>query len=128
MLEQNKFILVVEDDVELCNSVQGVLQGAGYKAVGAHDLRGAMMKIRNQAFACILLDIRLGHDSGEEIIENTKNRVESLNRDTPIVVISGFLDRETVESLAGKVQGALVKPFETIHLLDAVRKVVKLEE
>ena len=68
----------------------------------------------------------LNDESGEEIIEQARSRGESLNRDTPIVVISGYLDRDLVLNIAGKVQGALVKPFETSSLLEIVRKFAKM--
>ncbi|MGZ3649566.1 MAG: response regulator [Bdellovibrionota bacterium] len=126
MLTQNKFVLVVEDDVDLCNSVEGALQNVGFRAVGAHCLRDGVLKVQSQSFICILLDMQLGALRGEDIIEHARNRVESLNRDTPIVVISGHLDRPLVKSLSGKVQGALVKPFDTNNLIEIVRKVTKV--
>ncbi|MGZ3651044.1 MAG: response regulator, partial [Bdellovibrionota bacterium] len=111
-MKENKFVLVVEDDEDLCKAVQSSLNSAGYKAVSAHTLRDAILKIRNQAFFSIVLDIHLGDENGEEVIENARSRSESLNKETPIVVMSGFLDRDLVQNLAGRVQGAIVKPFE----------------
>lgn len=121
-MNEEKSVLVVEDDVALCNSILSTLQRNGFKPFGATELRDATLKLKNQTFACILLDIRLGADSGEELIEFIRERKDALNIDTPILVISGHLDRPLVSKIAKKIQGALVKPFDMNTLLECVRK------
>lgn len=118
-----KHILVIEDDAELANSVVVALEKAGFSALAANEMREAIFKIKNAKYACILLDMRLGQDSGEELVDFIRERRDAQNLDTPILVISGHLDRELVARLAGKIQGALVKPFDVDALLTAVKKV-----
>ena len=81
------------------------------------------MKIKNQTFDVAFLDMHLGEDSGEKLIDLMREeRMDQMNLKTPIVVISGYLDKDLVTGIAGKVQGALVKPFEIKTLLSYVEK------
>jgi FixJ family two-component response regulator len=66
--------------------------------------------------------MRLGADSGEELIEFIRERKDALNVDTPILVISGHLDKPLIGKIAKKIQGALVKPFDMNALLESVKK------
>lgn len=125
MKKENLPILIVEDDVELCNGIMRALHREGYNPSGAVELRDAMFKLKNQKYACVLLDMKLGIDFGEELITFMRTRADLDNGDTPIVVISGNLDRELVEKIAHRIQGALVKPFDMKTLLDSVKKRVE---
>ena len=121
-MKKEKSILVIEDDIDLCNSIMSALQRSGYRPFGASELREATLKLKNQTFACILVDMRLGADSGEELIEFIRERKDAQNIDTPILVISGHLDKSLVAKIAKKIQGALVKPFDMNALLESVEK------
>jgi len=98
------------------------LQAKGYSAIGASDVREGMFKIKNQCYVCILLDIRLGANSGDDLVEFIRDRKDSLNTSTPIVIVSGYLDQHVVEKIGKNIQGALVKPFEMAALLDIVKR------
>lgn len=123
MKNDNKHILVVEDDDDFRNVVLTVLSDANYAPMGARNLREASLKLRNQKYSCVLIDIRLGEDSGIDIIDSMRKQQNTLNSNTPIIVISGFLDRDLVTKIASQVQGALVKPFESQALLACLEKV-----
>jgi two-component system, sensor histidine kinase len=121
-MEKDKHVLVIEDDIDLCGTVVDTLKRAGYKTLGAHTSREAIMKLKNQTYHCILVDIRLGLDSGEDLVEFIRTRKDAMNVETPIVVISGFLDKDLVSRIGKQIQGALVKPFEMKTLVDLVKK------
>jgi DNA-binding response OmpR family regulator len=122
MKKRKKPILVIEDDIDLCNSILFTLDRSGYSPTGASEMRAAMFKIKNEKYSCILLDMRLGPESGADLVDFIRERKDTGNTSTPIVVISGNLDRELVERLLGRIQGALVKPFDMSALLEMVRK------
>lgn len=123
-MADRKPILIVDDDTDLCNMIIEMVFNAGYGPTGVTNAREATFKLKNQKFACIVLDIRLGEETGEGVIEFVRKNVQSPNAQTPIIVISGFLDRELVENIAPHVQGALVKPFEPPTLLGLLKKLV----
>jgi len=124
MKQPKKKILVVEDDTELCNSILKALQDHDYHPLWAADRRESIFKLRNETYALILLDMRLGADTGEDVIDFTRNSKDSLNQKTPILVVSGFLDQPLVKKIRGEVQGAIVKPFDLQTLLSNVKKFI----
>jgi DNA-binding NtrC family response regulator len=119
-----KHILIVEDDADLCNAMMKMLFDAEYEPHGSLTIKDAQLKLQNQAYGCIILDMRLGESTGEELIEFIRGGQGSLNNRTPILVVSGYLDKALVQKIAGKIQGALVKPFDTQTLLSNVKKLV----
>lgn len=124
MDKESKSILVVDDDEALCVSLTELLQSEQYTVLCAPTLRDGIFKLKNQRFSCILLDINLGPDSGKEIIDLLRHQKQTRNSETPIVVISGHLERELIGQIAKDVQAALVKPFQPAALLNALRKFV----
>jgi DNA-binding NtrC family response regulator len=125
MKKESPHILIVEDDVELCNGIMRALHREGYSPAGTIELRDAMFKLKNQKYACVLLDMKLGADFGGELVTFMRERADAGNTDTPILVISGHLDRALVEKIGHRIQGALVKPFDMKTLLEAVKKLVE---
>lgn len=127
MKAPRKHILVIEDDTELCNAIMKVLQDNDYQPFWASDRRESIFKLRNETYALILLDMRLGADTGEDIIEFARFHKESLNEKTPILVVSGFLDQHLIKKIKGEIQGALVKPFDLNNLITNVKKFAPTE-
>lgn len=105
-----KWVLIVEDDVEIAKDLGEGLRRGGFKSVFAANVSEAIVKLSNQHFDCILLDMRLQRGSGEQIITHVRQN-NPLNEKTPIMVISGFLDADLVKRIKDQVNGILVKPF-----------------
>ena len=118
-------VLIVEDDVELCNSVITILHKSGFSTQGSTDIRDATLRMQNQKYSCLIFDMHIGSDSGTELVEYARSNPKFPNYETPILVISGFLDKDLVATLAGKIQGALVKPFDLKSLIELIKKVAK---
>lgn len=118
-------VLVVEDDESQANAMLGALQDAGMTVMAAPGIREAIFKVKNQKFSCIILDLLLGQEKGEHLLEVIRTRKDIQNTDTPIFVISAHLDKDTLQRLAGKVQGALVKPFDMQAFAEQVKKIAK---
>jgi two-component system response regulator HydG len=122
-MKAEKFILVVEDEVDLCSTMTRALTKAGFTTIGVNTVREATFKVKNQAYNCILLDMRVGEERGEDLIELIRTRKDYNNLTTPIIVISGFLDKDVILDIRGKIQGAIVKPFDAKSLLEMIKKV-----
>jgi len=120
-MRKYKNILVVDDDVDLCNSIVSALHRDGYRPTGVTTAREAIFKLTNQQYDCLVLDMRLENETGEEVIKVIRKQKDSQNANTPIVVISGHLDKKLLEKVAKYIQGALVKPFELSKLLEIVK-------
>jgi len=71
------------------------------------------------------MDINLGNDNGTDLIDLIRTRNDMQNQDTPILVISGFIDKVLMKKIAHRIQGALVKPFQLIALIGHIKKVTE---
>ena len=115
-----QLILVVEDDLDQSKALAGALNASGYSAVVTAGARDAMFKLKNQKFYCVVLDLLLAGENGTEVVNFMRTRRDTPNLDTPILIMSANLSSETMKALAGKIQGAIVKPFEPSVLVERV--------
>lgn len=101
-------ILLVEDDLENCEILGEYLALSGrYEAVIAHDAKTALLRLQEQAFDLILMDIVLPGQNGIELCAQLRKTTYC-----PIIFISCLADDETIVR-AMKLGGDdyLAKPF-----------------
>lgn len=114
-----RVIVVVEDDVDLRETVQEILAHAGYLPLGYSGARDALSGIRALASlpALILLDLMMPGMNGWEFREEQVR--DATLRDVPVVVMtaSTSLDRNPIH-----VNEILRKPVEIPVLLDAIAR------
>src|SRR3990172_7113712 len=86
-----KTVLVVDDEKNIRNSLEGVLNDEGFDVVFAESSEEALTKIKQSAPDIILLDIWLPGMDGIEALKKIKEEHEHL----PIIMISGHGTVET---------------------------------
>ena len=114
-------LLVVDDDVELCESLADALTDAGYDPVTAGDgARALALSHDMPAPQLILLDLMMPEMNGWEFRE-VQLRDQSV-KDIPVVVMTASRDllRHPVDADA-----FLFKPFTLDDLLEQVQRVVR---
>ena len=111
-------ILLVEDDVELCDAEKYHLVREGYEVDTCHDGEDALHWIRQNAYELIILDRMLPTMDGISILG--KMRSEGLY--TPVLMVTA-LDGvgERVTGLDAGADDYLVKPFAVEELMARVR-------
>ena len=119
-MNQRPLLLVVDDDVELCESLADALTDAGYDAVIAGDGTRALLSCDGLAPSLILLDLMMPEMNGWEFRERQLR--DQRVRDIPVVVMTASRDlrRHPVQADA-----FLFKPFTLEDLLTEVQRVVK---
>ena len=117
----DKTILVVDDDPAICEVIQEMLAVYHYHVLVAHDGIEAVEETNRHHIDLILMDIRLPYFSGLWFCEAFRHKKNTSN--IPVVIVSGFLDEDSVKRarLAGAVD-AVSKPFTSRDLLETVRK------
>jgi CheY-like chemotaxis protein len=114
-------LLVVDDDVELCQSLADALTDAGYDPVTAGDgARALALSHDMPAPQLILLDLMMPEMNGWEFRE-VQLRDQSV-KDIPVVVMTASRDlrHHPVDADA-----FLFKPFTLDDLLEQVQRVVR---
>jgi len=121
--QEEKRIMVVDDELEMGNAIKRVLVRAGYKTVTANN--GFQAGIQLQSFApdLITLDLKMPLVDGYEVIEEVKKN--HCDRMIKILVVSGQPKPELEQAVLKGADCFLEKPFENKDLLDCVSTLLK---
>ena len=114
-------VLVVEDDLEIRESVMEILEEHGYEPVGAGDGLEALNKLREPGPppCLIILDLMLPQMDGKTFRQEQLRSPELAS--IPVVVVSAFRD---VTQIAQEMQAAdlLKKPFKLMELINIAQR------
>ena len=111
-------ILIIDNNAELCKSVQELLSTLNVEIVMAPNGRVATTLLAEKYFNLILLEIMLPDVNFAEIIDY----IHSSKVDSLIVLMSKNLPKETIKHcLQRNVYGLLQKPFDLTQLLTIVQ-------
>jgi DNA-binding response OmpR family regulator len=117
-------ILIVEDDHNLADSLADLFRQEGYRVTKAARVHDAILKLMNQRFNCVLVDLRLEGGDGEQVVSHIRND-RALSKNTAVIVMSGFLNQGIVSRMGSRVAGILVKPFDPVALIRRVESLLK---
>ena len=111
------YILVVDDDEDICDVIELVLTDEGYEVVCARNGGHALRALQERPPALVLFDLLMPDQAGADFIIACR-RVP--NGDAPMIVVSGFPGLDQVAAQIGA-DGFLAKPFDLTVLLDTVQ-------
>jgi DNA-binding response OmpR family regulator len=115
-------ILVIEDEVDLCNSIVTYLKGEQYICEVANNFESAVRKIDSFEYDCILLDITLPDGDGLKILSELKSN----NKTDGVIIISA---RNSIsDRILGLNLGAddyLPKPFHLSELSARIAAIIR---
>ena len=115
-------ILIVEDDPGTATLQRRRLERAGFKVSLAADVDRAMEVLSRETVALIVMDYRLGPNTGLDL----NRRIKASGFEVPVIIVSGAIDERTViESIRAGVKDVVVKGTDYLdYLPDAVRGVL----
>jgi len=117
-------ILLLEDDMELCGSIQEELQKAGYVVDCCHDVETAMIHALNTEYGYDLavIDRMLPILDGMTIIKAMRRKGITI----PVIIITGMSElNDRIEGLDNGADDYLVKPFHIAELLARIRALTR---
>ena len=124
-----KRILVVDDKNELLHLMRRVLEDEQYQVSILQDGRDAFTRVKTQLPDLLILDLKLGEVSGQDILKQLKD--DYVTVDIPVIVYTAaVLEAEEVSRLIAsnptRYQDVHVvqKPFELESLLNLVQQVL----
>jgi len=85
-----KTILIIEDDMEVCESTKVLLEDE-YKVLTAFSGKGGLNILSKQIVSLIILDYRLPDIDGIEVLKNIKTHCR-----IPVIMITGYGDKDVV--------------------------------
>ena len=106
-------LLVVDDDPEICSIVRHIVDPLQIRVLSATTGDEGLRLARHESPEVILLDFKLGNDSGLQILEQLRAIAER----SLVIFITGHGNTETViEAIKLGAHDYLVKPVEISHL------------
>lgn len=114
---QNKVVLIVEDDMQICNFICYILKEEGFSFYTAGKGEEALRILRSKQIDLILLDLGLPDIDGIEIITRIRKVSE-----IPIIVVSARdQEQEKADALDLGADDYLTKPFSVTELSARIR-------
>lgn len=118
-------ILLVDDDLELCQMLAEFLELEGFSVDQAHDGEQALRRVDQQQYAVIILDVMMPTLNGFDTLKQLRGGSGSEAR-TPVLMMSAR--GEEVDRIVGLEIGAddyLPKPCSPRELLARIRAIIR---
>ena len=119
-------VMLIDDEEQALKSFEMALRSANMNNfISCHDSRDVMPLLQNRDIEVMLLDLRMPHISGEELLP----KITSDYPEVPVIIVTGANDVETAVTCMQ--QGAfdyIVKPVEKSRLVSATRRAVEIRE
>ena len=120
-MAEQKLIAVIDDDLEILQSLESLLSSCGYHAKLFASAEDLLSVAPNLKAACFIVDIHLGEISGVEMVR----ALCAQGFASPVIFITGSRDelhrRQAIELGCA---AFFLKPFSPERLIEAVAKAV----
>lgn len=113
-------ILVVDDENIVLESCRLVLQTEGYEVILVSSSEAALKIIEEIEPSLLLIDLKMPGRDGMYLMGEVKQK----RPDIPILVMSGYATKETIDEVSLRGAAAFIpKPFTPDELLETIRQV-----
>ncbi len=118
-------ILIVDDDQIFNSLLTDVFKQAGYTVRSANSGDEALAVMDREPFDLVVTDQRMPGILGTQFVR----KVMAAHKDLPIVMVSGFLENDTIrELIRDGVGGVFIKPLNIFQLLKRAAQLIERRE
>jgi DNA-binding response OmpR family regulator len=118
--EEERKVLVVDDDAVLRRVVRAVLEADGFRVVEAQDGEQGLVLAATERPSVVILDVMMPGLDGVEVCRRLDHNA------TKVLMLTALGDVSTeVASLKAGARGYLTKPFSSMDLLDRVEELLR---
>jgi two-component system response regulator HydG len=114
-----KRILIIDDDIDMCQLLSRFLERKGFETDIASNGNKGIAKFKESKFDLVLCDFRLGDKEGTEVLKEIKE----IQQDAMVIIITGYSDIKTAVAIIK--QGAydyITKPLIPDEVLNLINK------
>ena len=114
-------VLLVDDDVELCSSLERLLEMDGFTVKAVHDGDSGVRHALEGGYELVILDVMLPGGDGRKVLRRIR-----LSSQVPVIMLTARGDE--ADRIAGLERGAddyLPKPFNPRELVARMRAVLR---
>jgi len=116
---QNKKILILDDEIELCKLLSNTLIGNGYKAKYTDNGYEALKWNKKDQFDLVITDIQMSKMSGAEFLNNL-----SIDKGPKRIVMTGRVNKKDLEGVY--MDEFIYKPFDLFKLMGKIQEILKV--
>ena len=118
----NPRILVIDDEMIVCESCKRILEEDGYEVETALSGREAIDKMKENPFDIVITDLKMPEIDGMEVLRTFRKEYP----DTIVIMITGFSTVETaVEAMKLGAFDYIPKPFTPDEVSIVVKKAIE---
>jgi two-component system response regulator HydG len=117
-----KRILIIDDDMDMCNLLGRFLQKKGYETEASHSGNKGIAKFKESKFDVVLCDFRLGDKEGREVLKEIKNA----DPYAIVIIITGYSDIKTaVDVIKAGAFDYITKPLIPEEVLNVIGRALQ---
>ena len=114
-----KRILIIDDDMDMCNLLSRFLQRKGFETDIAHTGNKGIAKFKESKFDIVLCDFRLGDKEGREVLQELK----TIDPRAIVIIITGYSDIKTaIDVIKAGAFDYITKPMIPDEVLNVINK------
>src|ERR1700721_2008248 len=117
-----KRILIIDDDMDMCNLLGRFLQKKGYETGASHSGNKGIAKFKESKFDVVLCDFRLGDKEGREVLREIKQ----VDPYAIVIIITGYSDIKTaVDVIKSGAFDYITKPLIPEEVLNVISRALQ---
>jgi len=118
-------ILIVDDDVAICRTLQLHLGSQGHEVLLVHDAQSGLEAVEHTAPDLVIMDIRMPGLSGLEALPEMRARAP----DTPVLMVTAFHDMDsTISAMKRGAIDYIHKPLDIDEMDAAVKQALGMSD
>jgi two-component system response regulator HydG len=117
-----KRILIIDDDMDMCNLLGRFLGKKGFETEAAHNGNKGIAKFKESKFDIVLCDFRLGDKEGREVLKEIKQ----IDPQAIVIIITGYSDIKTaVDVIKAGAFDYITKPLIPEEVLNVIGRALQ---
>jgi len=117
-----KRILIIDDDMDMCNLLSRFLQKKGFETDASHSGNKGIAKFKESKFDVVLCDFRLGDKEGREVLRDIKQ----VDPCAIVIIITGYSDIKTaVDVIKAGAFDYITKPLIPEEVLNVIGRALQ---
>jgi len=119
-----KTIMVIDDEVEILNSIEVLLTQEGYKVLKSNGGKEALEKLKETKPDLILLDFFMPEMSGGEVLRRIRNDVNLKGLKVAFLTVASYSSAGMRQLEKMNILDYIKKPFDNKDLVQRIKKMI----